>query len=163
MRGVMAMNMEAMNVLDKDALPKTDISAIADNLMNNVNNISNTTGGINTTNTNINNNNNVDNCFTTVNQGLINNNQNSNNPLLNQTGTGVNIKVGVNEDNNLMATVIPANQSFQPNTLTFKNNNNNINNNTILNNTNPINKDSYWSQAPSVPVDMIINLIEKQW
>ena len=155
MRGVMAMNMEAMNVLDKDALPKTDISAIADNLMNNVNNISNTTGGINTTNTNINNNNNnVDNCFTTVNQGLINNNQNSNNPLLNQTGKGVNIKVGVNEDNNLMATVIPANQSFQPNTLTFKNNsnNNNINNNTILNNTNPINKDSYWSQAPSVPV-----------
>ena len=160
MRGVMAMNMEAMNVLDKDALPKTDISAIADNLMNNVNNISNTTGGINTTNTNINNNNNVDNCFTTVNQGLINNNQNSNNQLLNQTGTGVNIKVGVNEDNNLMATVIPANQSFQPNTLTFKNNNNNINNNTILNNTNPINKDSYWSQAPSVPVDIQKNIIK---
>jgi hypothetical protein len=159
MRGVMAMNMEAMNVLDKDALPKTDISAIADNLMNNVNNISNTTGGINTTNTNINNNNNVDNCFTTVNQGLINNNQNSNNQLLNQTGTGVNIKVGVNEDNNLMATVIPANQSFQPNTATFINNNN-INNNTLLNNTNPINKDSYWSQAPSVPVDIQKNIIK---
>ena len=155
MRGVMAMNMEAMNVLDKDVLPKTDISAIADNIMNNVNNISNTTGALNN---NISNNN-TEGCFTTVNQGLINNNN-----ILNQTGSGVNIKVGVNEDNNLMATVIPANQSFQPNTITFKNNNNNLNSNndnnkTLLNNTNPINKDSYWLNAPSVPVDIQKNII----
>jgi hypothetical protein len=37
MRGVMAMNMEAMNVLDKDVIQNNDISAIADNIMNNVN------------------------------------------------------------------------------------------------------------------------------
>ena len=158
MRGVMAMNMEAMNVLDKDVLPKTDISAIADNIMNNVNNISNTTGALNN---NISNNN-TEGCFTTVNQGLVNNNTNNNlnnnNSILGQTGSGVNIKVGVNEDNNLMATVIPANQSFQPNTVTFKNTNN-LNNNTLLNNTNPINKDSYWLNAPSVPVDIQKNII----
>ena len=153
MRGVMAMNMEAMNVLDKDVLPKTDISAIADNIMNNVNNISNIKGEGN--------NNNVEGCFTTVNKGIINNNSN-NNTLLNQTGSGqgVNIKVGINEDNNLMATIIPANQSFQPNAATFKNNNsNNPNNNTLLNNTNPINKDSYWLKAPSVPIDIQKNII----
>ena len=158
MRGVMAMNMEAMNVLDKDVLPKTDISAIADNIMNNVNNISNITGG------NINNN--IEGCFSTVNQGIINNNSNNNSNIkLNQTSSGVNIKVGVNEDNNnLMATVIPANQSFQPNSVTFKNNNlnNNISNNTLLNNTNPINKDSYWKNAPSVPVDIQKNIISTE-
>ena len=135
MRGVMAMNMEAMNVLDKDMLPKADISAIADNIMNNVNNISNINGEGN---------NNAEGCFSTVNKGIINTNTN-NNTILNQTSSGqeVNIKVGVNEENNLMATVISANQSFQPNAAaTFKNNNNlnNTNNNTLLNNTNPINK-----------------------
>ena len=155
MRGVMAMNMEAMNVLDKDMLPKTDISEIADNIMNNVNSTSNITGEGN---------NNVEGCFSTVNKGIINTNTN-NNTILNQTGSGqgVNIKVGVNEDNNLMATVIPANQSFQPNAAaTFKNNNNldNTNNNNILlNNTNPINKDSYWLNAPSVPMDIQKNII----
>ena len=163
MRGVMAMNMEAMNVLDKDVLPKTDISAIADNIMNNVNNISNITGA------NSNNNNNIEGCFSTVNQGIINNNSNNNSNIkLNQTGSGpgVNIKVGgANEDNNLMATVIPANQSFQPNSVTFKNTNNinnNISNNTLLNNTNPINKDSYWLNAPSVPVDIQKNIISTE-
>ena len=135
MRGVMAMNMEAMNVLDKDMLPKADINAIADNIMNNVNNISNINGEGN---------NNAEGCFSTVNKGIINTNTN-NNTILNQTSSGqeVNIKVGVNEENNLMATVISANQSFQPNAAaTFKNNNNlnNTNNNTLLNNTNPINK-----------------------
>ena len=135
MRGVMAMNMEAMNVLDKDVLPKTDISAIADNIMNNIN-------------------------ISTTNSNMINNNLNSeglnidNNNNINQNG--INIKVGINEDNNnLVATVIPANQSFQPINNTFKTN---INNN-ILNNTNPINKDSYWKNAPSVPVDIQKNII----
>jgi len=151
MRGVMAMNMEAMNVLDKDVLPKTDISAIADNIMNNVNIPTTTTN-------NTQNNNNIEGCFTTVNKGISNNN--SNNTLLNQNNSGVNIKVGVNEDSNLMATVIPANQSFQPNMATFKNANNNLNNNnTLLNNTNPINKDSYWLNAPSVPIDIQKNII----
>ena len=151
MRGVMAMNMEAMNVLDKDVLPKTDISAIADNIMNNVNIPTTTTN-------NTQNNNNIEGCFTTVNKGISNNN--SNNTLLNQNNSGVNIKVGVNEDSNLMATVIPANQSFQPNMATFKNTNNNLNNNnTLLNNTNPINKDSYWLNAPSVPIDIQKNII----
>ena len=122
MRGVMAMNMEAMNVLDKDVLQNNDISAIADNIMNNVNEISNT-------------------------------NNNSNNPT--------NIKVGgSNEDINKIATVIPANQSFQP----MNNNiNNNTNNNGILLmnnvNSNPINKDSYWLNAPSVPMDIQKNII----
>ena len=107
MRGVMAMNMEAMNVLDKDVLQNNDISTIADNIMNNVNISENTNS---------------------------NNNINKNNP--------VNIKVGVNEDKNKIATVIPANQSFQPGSLnTNINNNNNNNNNILLNNTNPINKD----------------------
>ena len=163
MRGVMAMNMEAMNVLDKDVLPKTDISAIADNIMNNVNNLSTTTGGGNNT---------IDGCFSTVNKGIINNNNVnnniSNNNILNQNNAGVNIKVGINEDNsNLMATVIPANQSFQP-TTTFKSNNNvnninnNISNNTLLNNTNPINKDSYWKNAPSVPIDVQKNIISSE-
>ena len=153
MRGVMAMNMEAMNVLDKDVLPKTDISAIADNIMNNVNIPTTTT-------TNTQNNNNIEGCFTTVNKGISNNNNNnSNNTLLNQNNSGVNIKVGVNEDSNLMATVIPANQSFQPNMATFKNTNNNLNNNNLLNNTNPINKDSYWLNAPSVPIDIQKNII----
>ena len=153
MRGVMAMNMEAMNVLDKDVLPKADISIIADNIMNNVNNISNITGEAN---------NNIEGCFSTVNKGIINNNTN-NNTILNQTGSGqgVNIKIGINEDSNLMATVIPANQSFQPNTATFKSNNlnNANNNNTVLNNANPINKDSYWLNAPSVPIDIQKNII----
>ena len=155
MRGVMAMNMEAMNVLDKDVLPKADINAIADNIMNNANNISNITE-------NGEGNNNIEGCFSTVNKGIINNNIN-NNTILNQTGSGqgVNIKIGINEDNNLMATVIPANQSFQPNAATFKNNNlNNTNkNNTLLNNTNPINKDSYWLNAPRVPIDIQKNII----
>ena len=153
MRGVMAMNMEAMNVLDKDVLPKTDISTIADNIMNNVNNISNITGEANS---------NIEGCFSTVNKGIINNNTNSN-TILNQTGCGqgTNIKIGINEDNNLMATVFPANQSFQPNAATFKNNNlnNTNNNNTLLNNKNPINKDSYWLNAPSVPIDIQKNII----
>ena len=155
MRGVMAMNMEAMNVLDKDVLPKADINAIADNIMNNANNISNITG-------NGEGNNNIEGCFSTVNKGIINNNIN-NNTILNQTGSGqgVNIKIGINEDNNLMATVIPANQSFQPNAATFKNDNlnNTNNNNTLLNNTNPINKDSYWLNAPRVPIDIQKNII----
>ena len=121
MRGVMAMNMEAMNVLDKDVLQNNDISAIADNIMNNVNEISN------------------------------NNNTYSNNP--------VNIKVGgSNEDINKIATVIPANQSFQP----MNNNINNNNNGTLLMNnvnSNPVNKDSYWLNAPSVPMDIQKNII----
>ena len=127
MRGVMAMNMEAMNVLDKDVLKNNDISAIADNIMNNVNEISNT----NNTTTNINN----------------------KNP--------VNIKVGENEENkNMIATVIPANQSFQP-----LNNNNNNNNGTLLMNnmnSNPINKDSFWLNAPSVPMDIQKNIISTE-
>ena len=141
MRGVMAMNMEAMNVLDKDVIQKNDISAIADNIMNNVSN--------------------ADGCFTTVNQGINNNNEsNDNNININKTNS-VNIKVGVNEDNkNLIATVIPANQSFQPNVINNNNNNsNNNNNNILLNNTNPINKDSYWLNAPSVPMDIQKNII----
>ena len=130
MRGVMAMNMEAMNVLDKDVLKNNDISAIADNIMNNVNEISNT---------NTNNNTNI----------------NNKNP--------VNIKVGENEENkNMIATVIPANQSFQP-----LNNNNNINNNNgtlLMNNmnSNPINKDSFWLNAPSVPMDIQKNIISTE-
>ena len=127
MRGVMAMNMEAMNVLDKDVLKNNDISAIADNIMNNVNEISNT----NNTTTNINN----------------------KNP--------VNIKVGESEENkNMIATVIPANQSFQP-----LNNNNNNNNGTLLMNnmnSNPINKDSFWLNAPSVPMDIQKNIISTE-
>ena len=126
MRGVMAMNMEAMNVLDKDVLKNNDISAIADNIMNNVNEISNTN---NTTNIN------------------------NKNP--------VNIKVGENEENkNMIATVIPANQSFQP-----LNNNNNNNNGTLLMNnmnSNPINKDSFWLNAPSVPMDIQKNIISTE-
>ena len=125
MRGVMAMNMEAMNVLDKDVIQNNDISAIADNIMNNVN--------ITDNNNNINNSNN---------------------------NTPVNIKVGLNEDKNMIATVIPANQSFQPGSL---NNINNINKNSTLvlnsNNQNPINKDSFWKNAPSVPIDIQKNLI----
>ena len=128
MRGVMAMNMEAMNVLDKDVLKNNDISAIADNIMNNVNEISNT---------NTNNNTNI----------------NNKNP--------VNIKVGENEENkNMIATVIPANQSFQP-----LNNNNNNNNGTLLMNnmnSNPINKDSFWLNAPSVPMDIQKNIISTE-
>ena len=128
MRGVMAMNMEAMNVLDKDVIQNNDISAIADNIMNNVNI---------TDNNNINNNSNINN------------------------NTPVNIKVGLNEDKNMIATVIPANQSFQPGSL---NNINNINKNSTLvlnnnNNPNPINKDSFWKNAPSVPLDIQKNLI----
>ena len=122
MRGVMAMNMEAMNVLDKDVIQNNDISAIADNIMNNVN---------------INDNNNI-------------NNLNNNNPT--------NIKVGLNEDKNMIATVIPANQSFQPGSL----NNNNKNSPLVMNNMNnpsPINKDSFWINAPSVPMDIQKNLI----
>ena len=121
MRGVMAMNMEAMNVLDKDVIQNNDISAIADNIMNNVN---------------ITDNNNI------------NNNTNNNTPL--------NIKVGLNEDKNMIATVIPANQSFQPSSLNNINNLNNINKNS---NQNPINKDSFWKNAPSVPLDIQKNLI----
>ena len=116
MRGVMAMNMEAMNVLDKDVLQNNDISAIADNIMNNVN---------------------------------VNEINNNNDP--------VNIKVGINEENkNLIATVIPANQSFQPNIT-----NNNKNGTLLMNNTtsNPINKDSFWLNAPSVPMDIQKNII----
>ena len=128
MRGVMAMNMEAMNVLDKDVLKNNDISAIADNIMNNVNEISNT---------NTNNNTNI----------------NNKNP--------VNIKVGESEENkNMIATVIPANQSFQP-----LNNNNNNNNGTLLMNnmnSNPINKDSFWLNAPSVPMDIQKNIISTE-
>ena len=120
MRGVMAMNMEAMNVLDKDVIQNNDISAIADNIMNNVN---------------ITDNNNI-------------NNNTNNTPL--------NIKVGLNEDKNMMATVIPANQSFQPSSLNNINNLNNINKNS---NQNPINKDSFWKNAPSVPLDIQKNLI----
>ena len=118
MRGVMAMNMEAMNVLDKDVIQNNDISAIADNIMNNVN---------------ITDNNNI-------------NNNTNNTPL--------NIKVGLNEDK--IATVIPANQSFQPSSLNNINNLNNINKNS---NQNPINKDSFWKNAPSVPLDIQKNLI----
>ena len=152
MRGVMAMNMEAMNVLDKDVLQKNDINSITDNIINNANNISTTTGGGN---------NNINEYFCTVNNGIINNNSN-NNTAIKQTNSEVNVKVGINEDNQL-ATVIPANQSFQPNTITFKNNinlnnTNNISNNTLLNNTNPINKDSYWLNAPSVPIDIQKNI-----
>ena len=120
MRGVMAMNMEAMNVLDKDVIQNNDISAIADNIMNNVN---------------ITDNNNI-------------NNNTNNTPL--------NIKVGLNEDKNMIATVIPANQSFQPSSLNNINNLNNINKNS---NQNPINKDSFWKNAPSVPLDIQKNLI----
>ena len=120
MRGVMAMNMEAMNVLDKDVIQNNDISAIADNIMNNVN---------------ITDNNNI-------------NNNTNNTPL--------NIKVGLNEDKNMIATVIPANQSFQPSSLNNINNLNNINKNI---NQNPINKDSFWKNAPSVPLDIQKNLI----
>ena len=120
MRGVMAMNMEAMNVLDKDVIQNNDISAIADNIMNNVN---------------ITDNNNI-------------NNNTNNTPL--------NIKVGLNEDKNMIATVIPANQSFQPSSLNNVNNLNNINKNS---NQNPINKDSFWKNAPSVPLDIQKNLI----
>ena len=155
MRGVMAMNMEAMNVLDKDVLQKNDILSISDNIMNNVNNIPSTTGEGN---------NNINGCFNTVNNGKINNNSNNNNTVLNQTNTGINLKVGINEDNNIMATVFPADQSFHPNTATFKNNNNlnnidTMSNNTLLNNnTNPINKDSYWINAPSVPIDIQKNI-----
>ena len=125
MRGVMAMNMEAMNVLDKDVLKNNDISAIADNIMNNVNEISNT-----------NNSNNI-----------------NNNP--------VNIKVGESEENkNMIATVIPANQSFQPLNNNISNNNNN-NGTLLINNmnSNPINKDSFWLNAPSVPMDIQKNII----
>ena len=129
MRGVMAMNMEAMNVLDKDVLKNNDISAIADNIMNNVNEISNT------------------------------NNNNSNN--INVNNNPVNIKVGESEENkNMMATVIPANQSFQP--LNNNINSNNNNNGTLLTNnmnSNPINKDSFWLNAPSVPMDIQKNII----
>ena len=123
MRGVMAMNMEAMNVLDKDVLKNNDISAIADNIINNVNinDISN----------------------------------NNNNPE--------NIKVGgSNEDinKNMIATVIPANQSFQPlNNNNNLNTNNNNNGTLLMNNTNPINKDSFWLNAPSVPMDIQKNII----
>ena len=120
MRGVMAMNMEAMNVLDKDVIQNNDISAIADNIMNNVNITDNNT---------------------------INNNTNN---------TPLNIKVGLNEDKNMIATVIPANQSFQPSSLNNINNLNNINKNS---NQNPINKDSFWKNAPSVPLDIQKNLI----
>ena len=131
MRGVMAMNMEAMNVLDKDVLKNNDISAIADNIMNNVNEISNT---------NTNNNTNI----------------NNKNP--------VNIKVGENEENkNMIATVIPANQSFQP--LNNNINSNNNNNGTLLMNnmnSNPINKDSFWLNAPSVPMDIQKNIISTE-
>ena len=123
MRGVMAMNMEAMNVLDKDVLQNNDISAIADNIMNNVGDLNNNT------NTNSNNN-------------------------FNQTNP-VNIKVGGEEDKNMIATVIPANQSFQPGSL------NNNNNALLMNNINPnpINKDSFWLNAPSVPMDVQKNII----
>ena len=123
MRGVMAMNMEAMNVLDKDVIQNNDISAIADNIMNNVN---------------ITDNNNI-------------NNNTNNTPL--------NIKVGLNEDKNMIATVIPANQSFQPSSLNNINNLNNLNNINKNSNQNPINKDSFWKNAPSVPLDIQKNLI----
>ena len=125
MRGVMAMNMEAMNVLDKDVLQNNDISAIADNIMNNVGDLNNNT------NTNSNNN-------------------------FNQTNP-VNIKVGGEEDKNMIATVIPANQSFQPGSL--NNNNNALLMNNINSNPNPINKDSFWLNAPSVPMDVQKNII----
>jgi len=55
----------------------------------------------------------------------------------------------------MIATVIPANQSFQPNVI------NNNNGTLLMNNvnTNPINKDSYWLNAPSVPMDIQKNII----
>ena len=58
----------------------------------------------------------------------------------------------------MIATVIPANQSFQPGSL----NNNNKNSTLVMNNMNnpsPINKDSFWMNAPSVPMDIQKNLI----
>ena len=73
----------------------------------------------------------------------------------------VNIKVGESEENkNMIATVIPANQSFQP-----LNNNNNNNNGTLLMNnmnSNPINKDSFWLNAPSVPMVIQKNIISTE-
>ena len=123
MRGVMAMNMEAMNVLDKDVIQNNDISAIADNIMNNAN---------------ITDNNNI---------------KTSNN------NTPVNIQVGLNEDKNMIATVIPANQSFQPGSLNNINKNSTLLLNNNMNNQNPINKDSFWKNAPSVPMDIQKNLI----
>ena len=110
-------------VVDKDVLQNNDISAIADNIMNNVGDLNNNT------NTNSNNN-------------------------FNQTNP-VNIKVGGEEDKNMIATVIPANQSFQPGSLS--NNNNALLMNNI--NPNPINKDSFWLNAPSVPMDVQKNII----
>ena len=125
MRGVMAMNMEAMNVLDKDMLPKNDINNLANNILNNISNTNN-----NNTESNINN--------------ISNNN--------NVINSGINIKVGnENEDNNMQATVIPANQTFQPKNETF-------NKSLSSNMQNPINKESYWMNAPSVPMNFQNNI-----
>ena len=130
MRGVMAMNMEAMNVLDKDMLPKNDINSMASNILNNISN-SNATNNNNNNNT----------------ESNINNISNNN-----VISSGINIKVGGdNEDNNMQATVIPANQTFQPKNETF--------NKTLSSNMpNPVNKESYWMNAPSVPMNFQNNI-----
>ena len=128
MRGVMAMNMEAMNVLDKDMLPKNDINNMTNNILNNISN-----------NTNVINNNTESN---------INNISNNNNVV----NSGINIKVGSDEENNNMqATVIPANQTFQPK-------NENFNKTLSSNMQNPVNKESYWMNAPSVPMNFQNNI-----
>ena len=133
MRGVMAMNMEAMNVLDKNGVsnnnnfnPSEFIGKTADNLMinNNNNNLNNNNMNINNNNLNDNNLNNNDN---------INNNNNTD-PLPKEIKQMINV-----------------NQSFQP-----KNEINVINTTNI----NPISKDSNWINAAAVPITMKNNILK---
>jgi hypothetical protein len=161
MRGVMAMNMEAMNVLDKNGVsnnnnfnPSEFIGKTADNLMinNNNNNLNNNNMNINNNNNNnLNNNMNINN----------NNNSNNNNMNINNNNNNLNDNNLNNNDNNIINNTDPlpkeikqminVNQSFQP-----KNEINVINTTNI----NPISKDSNWINAAAVPITMKNNILK---
>ena len=105
MRGVMAMNMEAMNVLDTNQVKTDLVSNAASNIVNDIN----ITGNINNNNNNINNNNNLynQNQFP-VNQSfqpnneMINNNINNNNPIIKDNNWVNASSVPMNMKNNLL-------------------------------------------------------------
>ena len=170
MRGVMAMNMEAMNVLDKNGVnnnnnfnPSEFIGKTADNLM-----INNNNNNLNNNNMNINNNNNLNNNMNVNNNNLNNNNMNiNNNNNLNNNNANINNNNlndnnlnnndNINNNNNTdplpkeIKQMINVNQSFQP-----KNEINVINTTNI----NPISKDSNWINAAAVPITMKNNILK---
>ena len=156
MRGVMAMNMEAMNVLDKNGVsnnnfnPGEFIGKTTDNLMINNNNLNNNN------NNNMNINNNLNNNNMNINNNMNNNNNLNNNNMNNNNENNLNNENNINNNNNdplpkEIKQMINVNQSFQP-----KNEINVINNTNI----NPISKDSNWINAAAVPITMKNNILK---